>query len=247
MVKGTGNTNKPLVSICIPVYYSGPEAPRVLGELIDSINTQDYSNVRVCLSVQKCNAAEFDSIMEVARRSKHTREVLRPTAEVDGPAKNTNSALSMAKSEGYIKLMNQDDFFDSPTALSDMVGVLEDKDGRWLMSMCVHTDSAGEQRERVHVPTWPGEKGMVEGANTLGCPSIAMFRADTLPTCDPNVLLCMDCDMWIQMVRKVGVPLIYRKPDIVIRMWDEQLSRQINYVESLENDKAYMRQKYGYK
>ena len=82
--------------------------------------------------------------------------------------------------------------------------------------------------------------------NPPGCPSVAMFRASMMPECDPNLQLCMDCDLWIQLYKKAGAPIIRRTPDVVIRMWDDQLSNQLDYARALETDKVYMRQKYGY-
>ena len=242
---GDSVINQPFVSICIPVYYSGPGVPRVLDELLTSIEMQDYPAKTALVSIQDCEAAPKQELEEVV--SGRVMMTFSPDPSVaNGPATNTNSAMMLANPDGYIKLMNQDDFFESPTALSDMVSALEDNDARWLVSACVHTDSAGEKREHIHVPSWPGKKGMVEGVNRFGCPSVAMFEAELAPACDPNLLLCMDCDMWIQMVRKAGLPLIHRKPDVIIRMWDEQLSNQIDYARALETDKIYLRKKYGY-
>jgi len=243
-------SEQPLISICIPVYLTSWDSQRVLCELLQSINEQDYPQDRIrvklsCQGVQGVSGMQDIIHMTNGVRSPEPQSIINPEG-VDGPAKNTNSALSMAESEGYVKIMNQDDFFQSSTAISEMVDVLENSDTKWLVSACVHTDAKGEKRENIHIPSWPGEKGMVEGVNRLGCPSVAMFQADLLPQCDPNLILCMDCDMWIQMVKKAGLPLIYRKCDIVIRMWDEQLSNQIDYARSLETDKIYLRKKYGY-
>ncbi len=252
-------SERPIVNVCIPVYYSGPEVPRVLDRLLTSIEEQDYPYWRIhpILSIQKCNLSEYTEIIQVMHKKRdipgnpfpqRSCSSINPLGDVDGPAKNTNSALLMVdpNPNSYVKLMNQDDFLDSPTAISDMVDALENNDAKWLVSTCVHTDAEGEKRERIHIPGWPGEKMMVEGVNRIGCPSVAMFRSDVLPKCDPNLALCLDCDMWIQMVRKVGEPLIHNKPHVVIRMWDQQLSNQLNYAQALETDKIYMRQKYGY-
>lgn len=237
--------SKPLVSICIPAYYSSPEVPRVLSELLDSIEAQDYPRIQICVSIQETTYEEAMLLCEVMA----TRGILvaMPTSEVDGPAKNTNHAVTLAANEGYVKLMNQDDFLDSPTAISEMVEELETSRADWLINACIHTDGAGKTRERIHYPLWPGEKNMVEGVNRFGCPSVAMFKVEVTPLCDPAIEYAMDCDMWIQLYKLAGAPIIRRTADVVIRMWDAQLTNQYNNTAaSLERDKAYMRNKYGY-
>ncbi len=238
-------SDRPIVSICIPVYYSGPEVPRVLGELLTSIETQDYPNIHKAISIQACDEAQKQELRDVIGECKCT--IYYPLANrVNGPAQNTNAVMDFASLDGYTKIMNQDDLLDNPTTISEMVEMIEASESKWLVNTCIHTDSAGEKRERVHNPFWPGEKGMVEGINRFGCPSVSMFKTEIKPKCDSNLLLCMDCDMWIQLYRKAGTPVIRNVPDVVIRMWDEQLSNKINYGKSLEDDKAYMRDKYGY-
>lgn len=237
-------SSQPVVSICIPVYYSGPDVPRVLKELLDSIESQDYANIQTYVSIQETTYEEAMELCSVMA----TRGIIvaMPTAEVDGPAKNTNHAMSLSSGDGYIKIMNQDDFLDSPTAISEMVEMLEGEDQQWLVNACIHTDADGQVRERPHVPFWPGEKGMVEGINRFGCPSVVMFHNSIMPDCDPELELCMDCDMWIQLYKNGGAPAIRYVHDVVIRMWPNQLSNQINYERALETDKIYMRKKYGY-
>lgn len=236
---------KPKVSVCIPVYYSGPDIPRVVDELLQSIAAQDYPKhlIKKCVSLQSCEVEQFEQIIKPL--VKHGCVVIFPKDDVNCPALNTNSAIGIADSD-YIKIMNQDDFLDSPTAISEMVELLESTDAKWLINSCVHTDGVGQVRERLHIPQWPGEKGMVEGVNRFGCPSVAMFHSSITPECDPKLELCLDCDLWIQLYRKAGMPVLRNVPDVVIRMWDAQLSQRLDYARALETDKAYMRRKYGY-
>jgi glycosyltransferase involved in cell wall biosynthesis len=241
--------SNPLVSICIPVYYSGPEIPRVLDELLASIETQDYADIEVVTSFQGSWDFEIDSqiedlVQKYIARGMSINYSIAPI-DTDGPAKNTNNALELASGD-LIKIMNQDDLFDSNSAISEMVAQLQSSSSHWLINACIHTDGNGSVRERPHLPSWPGEKGMVEGVNRFGCPSVVMFESDYKPLCDPELILCMDCDMWIQMHRKMGMPAMRNTPDVVIRMWDDQLSNQLDYPKSLETDKVYMRNKYDY-
>jgi hypothetical protein len=238
---------KPLVSICIPIYYSGPETPRVLGELIHSINIQTYSSILVLASIQPSEDIAGNKRM-MSELSKCTKECRVIGCSGRGPAANTNSAIGLGVNCGhrYIKIMNQDDLLDSRTAIADMVATLEKSDAKWLASMCTHTDSEGVKRERPHQPRWPGEKAMVEGVNQIGCPSAIMFDSSLTLKCDPKILYAMDCDMWIQLYRQAGPPAIHLLPDVVVRMWESQLTQNLDIPKQLESDKRAMRMKYGY-
>lgn len=249
-------SEKPLVGICVPVYYSGPELPRVLDELLTSVEAQDYPRHRrhIFLSIQKCEIDEFIEICQVMNKKlpndpfgqRGVNAIIQSDPNIKGPAMNTNEAMQGTSAMDYIKIMNQDDLLNSPSALSDMVDALENSEQRWLASACLHTDSVGVKRERLHVPSWPGEKAMVEGVNRIGCPSVVMFDASLTLECDVDVLYAMDCDMWIQLFRQAGPPLIHQKPDVVVRMWEDQLTENLNIPRQLELDKAAMRKKYGY-
>lgn len=246
---------RPQVYVCTPVYYSGPEVPRVLDELLASVEQQDYPQHRIhkCLSLQQCpDLGSYVEIVRVLNKKRGTGmsrgvNCIMQQDNIQGPAMNTNEALSWARNaKGYVKIMNQDDLLDSPSAISDMVDALEGSDAKWLASACQHTDSLGVKRERLHVPFWPGEKAMVEGVNRIGCPSVVMFDAELQLECDVDVLYAMDCDMWIQLFRQAGPPLIHQSPDVVVRMWENQLTENLDIPRQLEADKAAMRKKYGY-
>lgn len=246
-------TERPQIGICIPVYYSGPEVPRVLDELLTSVEAQDYPQHcrHIFISVQKCHDWQFVEIAQVlnktlpvGRRAVHA--IIQSDENLKGPAMNTNAAIKFAGAVDYIKIMNQDDLLDGPKALTGMVDALENSQAKWLANACLHTNSGGVVRERLHIPTWPGEKAMVEGVNRIGCPSVVMFDASLALECDTDILYAMDCDMWIQLFRQAGLPAVRNITDVVIRMWDNQLTENLNIPRQLEQDKAMMRRKYGY-
>lgn len=240
---GEGTTNSK-VDICIPTYYASEETPRVLRALIHSINDQDYDNIVVCAAVQSVGDAEKNkAIMSVLAEC--TKECIAIGNNQHGPAGNTRAAINLGHGE-YVKIMNHDDLLDRPDAISAMVNKLQSTSAQWLVNACQHTDAAGEVRNRLHVPFFPGVKALIEGQNRLGCPSVVMYERSLNIDFDPNLALCMDCDMWIQLFHQAGAPDILNTPHIVVRMWEQQLSNQLDYASSLETDKSYMRNKYGY-
>jgi len=225
----------PAISICIPTYDANGAGPAVLSRLLQSIEEQSFKDYEVVISNH--------SALLSAEASGY--KMLAYTEHQGNSAHNTNNAMSHAKGK-YIKIMNHDDFFHHENVLRDMHHALENSDKRWTVCQCVHTDANETQLFNHHIPSWHGEKAMVEGVNRIGCPSVVMFERALAVECDSDLALCLDCALWIDLFRAAGRPLLHNDVGVVIRMWDQQLSNQINYPRSLEEDKVKMRAKYGH-
>jgi glycosyltransferase involved in cell wall biosynthesis len=232
-----------LVSICVPTYHAGGEQERILKRLIKSVREQNYPNLELIISDQDAlpeKEQRLHEFMDGKVRVKYLAFEGPPTS-----AHNTNNALLNASGD-YIQILNHDDFLYHDQAISNMVATLEQTGAGWVASACLHTDANETVLERLHKAVWPGEKAMVEGVNTIGCPSVAVFHRDLGIQCTPGYDLCMDCALWIDLFRKAGEPAILDNVAVVIRMWHMQLSQQLNYARSLESDKVKLRAKYGY-
>lgn len=226
---------EPTVSICIPTYDANGAGPVVLNRLIQSIHEQSFTDYEIIVS-------DHDAKLDV-ETSGH--RVLAFAEHKGSSAHNTNNAMRYATGK-YIQIMNHDDFFYHENVLRDMVHQLESSDKHWAVCQCLHTDANETQLYNHHIPSWPGEKAMVEGVNRIGCPSVAIFERELGVQCTPDLALCLDCALWIDLFRAGGEPLLHPDVGVVIRMWPEQLSNQIDYPKSLEEDKVKLRAKYGY-
>lgn len=228
---------EPAISICIPTYDANGAGPLVLSRLLQSIEEQSFKDYEVIIS-------NHSALLDVEASG---YKILAYTEHQGSSAYNTNNAIQHAKGK-YIKIMNHDDFFHHENVLRDMHHALENSEKQWSICQCVHTDANETQLYNHHTPSWPGEKGMVEAVNRLGCPSVLMYEAslDVRFDTDPDILYAMDCDLYIQLFRKAGEPLRHNDIGVVIRMWDQQLSNQVNIAQEIERGKAYMRNKYGY-
>lgn len=236
--------SQPLVSVCVPTYHANGEQERILRRLIKSINEQVYPNIELVISDQAALPGKQQTIRELVD-GKIRVKYLAFEDKSGISAYNTNNAILNASGD-LINILNHDDFYYHPTALSEMVAKLEETGRGWLAAACMHTNANETVIERLHTPYWPGERSMVEGANHIGCPSVVLYRKSLNLKCDPNVIYGMDCDMWIQLFRASGEPAAIHSPAVVIRMWDQQFTQQMNTARQLELDKAEMRKKYGY-
>jgi len=235
--------NHPLVSICVPTYHANGEQERILKRLIKSVREQTYPNIELIISDQDATPDKLQNIYEFMD-GKVRVKYLAFEDESGISAHNTNNAILNASGD-LIHILNHDDFYYHENALRDMVAQLEATGRGWLAAACLHTDANETKLERLHTPVWPGEGAMVEGINRIGCPSVTLYRKSLGLRCSDNIIYAMDCDLWIQAFRASGEPAILPSVAVVIRMWNQQFTAQMNSAQQLEQDKATIRAKYG--
>jgi glycosyltransferase involved in cell wall biosynthesis len=237
--------NEQLVSICVPTYSANGHQERILKRLIKSVREQVYPNIELVISDQDATPDKGISVCEFMD-SKVRVKYLAFEDKSGISAHNTNNAILNASGD-FIHILNHDDFYYHENALRDMVAQLEATKSKWLAAACLHTDANETKLERVHSPFWPGEQALVEGINRIGCPSVVLYRKELGLRCSEKITYAMDCDLWIQAFRAGGEPAILPSVAVVIRMWDQQFTKQMDTAKQLELDKAAMRTKYGYK
>jgi len=235
---------KPLVSICVPTYHANGQQERILKRLIKSVREQVYPNIELVISDQDALPEKGQAIHEFTD-GKARVKYLAFDDKSGISAHNTNNALLNASGD-LIHILNHDDFYYHENALRDMVGQLEATKRGWLAAACLHTDANETRLERPHSPSWPGEHALVEGVNRIGCPSVVLYRKELGLRCSEQITYAMDCDLWIQAFRASGEPAILPSVAVVIRMWDQQFTAQMNSAKQLELDKISLRAKYGY-
>jgi len=236
--------SQPLVSICVPTYHANGEQERILTRLIMSVKEQVYPNIELVISDQDATDKKKAAILKfLDDKVKLTYLDFKDDSGIS--AHNTNNALAHATGE-YVQILNHDDFFYHENALRDAIPLLQSSGKKWLAATCLHTDDYETYLDRLHTPQWNSEKGMVEGVNSIGCPSVVVFERSLGLKCSEDIVYAMDCDLWIQAFRAGGDPVILPDVAVVIRMWKNQFTNQMNTAKMLEEDKARMRIKYGH-
>ncbi len=236
--------NSPLVSICVPTYHANGEQARILKRLLKSVREQVYPNIELVISDQDALPEKDQSVHEFMD-GKVRVKYLAFKDDSGLSAHNTNNAILNASGD-FIHILNHDDFYYHENALRDMVTQIEGTGRKWLAAACLHTNSNETKLERPHMPSWPGEHAMVEAVNRIGCPSVVLYRKELGLRCSEKITYAMDCDLWIQAFRAGGEPAILPSVAVVIRMWEQQFTKQMDSAQQLERDKIALRAKYGY-
>lgn len=140
-------------------------------------------------------------------------------------AENTNRAIKKAKGD-IIKVLFMDDYL----AHGGTLQVIADnfKTG-WLATGCKHDD--GRAVYNPHLPIW--NDLIYIGENTIGSPSVIAFENKKPLLFDEKLSWMIDCEYYMRMYEKYGLPTLVDDYGIIIGIGDHQTS----YLMS-EEDKA---------
>jgi len=132
-----------------------------------------------------------------------------------GMANNTNNAMDLAQGD-LIKILYQDDYFYDETSLGKMVRAFSRKT-TWVASGCVHTVD-GKTLVNAHYPYYSHSE------NTIGSPSVTMFRRLIKERFDPQFSWVLDLDLYRRIFEKHRLPKLLNKVTVVIGLGSHQMT-----------------------
>lgn len=228
------------ISICIPTYEMVGFGTKMLTELLESTFSQTYKNIEIIVS----DHSKDDCIENLCKN--YDVKYFRCTDSIGIPSVNTNNAIANATGE-YVKIMNQDDFFYTNDALEKMYNAINlEKEKSWLCTACIHCDENSQNFGRIHVPTFSvGDKSLLNGGNSVGCPSVVMFKNDN-NYFDRNIYYIIDAELYYALGQKYENPVIIQEPLVSIRIWKNNLSKLMgNTNELIQKESTYLKTKYN--
>lgn len=233
------NKMTPKVSICIPTYDSDGINLPLINKNLKSCITQNYNNYEIIVSDHSPN----DNVKKLIDGLNTDKiKYLKNPNNIGYPAHNTNNAILNSTGE-FIKIMNQDDYFNNESVLTNMVSLLGKH--KWVLNGFTHQKSNTEIYYSPIIPKINGDgKHLLEGVNTVGCPSVGLIPKGEL--IDVDVIYMIDCELWYRLFVKYGNPGVVNDHDIIIVMGDHNLSTKlINDSKSMIlKDKDYCYKKY---
>lgn len=199
--------DSPLVSITIPTYSMQGKGLYFLERLLKSIELQSFDDYEVVVTDDSTDDRIQNFCLQVQglRYFKNEKRL--------GMAKNTNRGINEAKGE-IIKILYQDDYFAHRHALRDLVKHMTPS-FMWLATSCVHSPD-GVHWFAEHHPFYSRD------ANTIGSPSVIMFRKEVLERFDERMSWVLDLDFYKRMFKKYGLPKIANQVNVVIGIGPHQ-------------------------
>ncbi len=200
----------PKVSVLVPVF----NAEKYLAECLDSILTQDFSDYELLISDDCSTDGTSEIIKNYAAKDPRIRWWRNPVNLKQ--AANLNLCLRAARGD-YIKFVFADDKLLTPTALGQMVQVLDDDPSVMLVSSASHVITASSQliQVRNHFPErfkWPGMEVLVRcledpatfnPVNLIGEPTLTMFRRQPAERgFDERFRSLLDLELWFHLLEQ---------------------------------------------
>ena len=129
-------------------------------------------------------------------------------------AENTNAGIRKSKGE-IIKILFMDDYLYHENVLQEIVDAFDESDKQWLATGCIHDNG---ELFNPHFPVWSDD--IAKGVNTIGSPSVVAFKGKEY--FDENLSWTLDCDLYVQMKKKYGEPILLNSIGTVIGIGDHQ-------------------------
>lgn len=232
----------PKISICVPTWESNGYAEVFTVDLFESIKKQTFKDYEVCIS----DHSKDDIVLGVCEEYANFFEIkyFRNTDDLgNGPA-NTNSAIEMGEGE-IIKIMFQDDFFFSESALETINDEFSNENVKWLVNGCNHFQQGIFYNEMT--PRWNDDT--IRGVNTISSPSVLSIKNEVKEQFDKKLKMMMDCDYYYNLYSNYGEPKIVNDILITNRVHQNQISslyvNDENYEKNLKEEIDYCLQKYS--
>jgi glycosyltransferase involved in cell wall biosynthesis len=195
-------TDRPLVSICIPV-YNGCD---FIGQAIESALAQTYENIEVVV----LDNASTDDTLAVVSGFDDVRLRVERNEITTGAGENWNRALNAAGAE-FVKLLSADDYLYPTCVAQQIEGFLVG--GERVALVCSPRDIVDSTGRRLmtrglrRAGLMPGAKARREvvrsGTNPIGETASALMRARVARDVggfDESDPYTIDIDLWLRML-----------------------------------------------
>jgi glycosyltransferase involved in cell wall biosynthesis len=209
------NPNKPLVSICIPVY----NGEAFITNTIESVLSQSYPNIELVI----LDNASTDQTAEIVAsfNNNHIRYIRN--AENIGLMGNWNKALNEAEGD-FIKLLPADDIIHS-NCVDEQVKVFQESQDKNIVLVCCGRNIIDANGKVLTSRKFSGTKGVVSGfksvkrivrsgTNLLGEPGAILFKKEIIFQSGEFVNdfpYVIDLNLWVKMLAYGNLYVLHDK------------------------------------
>lgn len=205
------------ISIVVPVYNFDGSIP-LLQRNLNSIFIQTFKDYEVIVTDDTPGNEIYDWLVQYTQATGLQIEYCRnPNGK--GMAKNTNYGIDQAKGE-LIKILFQDDYFYDYKSLGYMESYFTPT-VNWLATGCIHTYD-GQTLFNPHEPYYSKKE------NTIGSPSVTMFRREIQERFDPQFDWVLDLDLYRRIQKRYGLPKTLKLVNVVIGLHPGQMTNQLS-------------------
>lgn len=231
----------PKVSISIATYEADGKGLFFIKKNVESFLSQTYENLELVISDHSIN---YDIKNYIDSLNNDKIIYVRNEKDRGLQVENINNAILNCSGD-YVKLINHDDYMESPKTIELMVNLLDDEH-KWVISSCKHLNYETKEIYNFHNPRIESDgTHLLSGLNYVGCPSVGLIPNGVL--LDTNVKYMGDCELWFRLFKDYGMPSFLGGHNVVIGMGNHTLTRKFasKHSEMLRNDIIYCKEKYN--
>jgi glycosyltransferase involved in cell wall biosynthesis len=206
----------PRFSICVPVCISHEDQLSYLEELLHSISNQTFSNFELIVSDDSDNISVSALCSQMKVQGLRVKYI---SSQSTGISQNLNYCIKNATGD-LVKIMFQDDFFFTSNALEEINSEFEKTGTAWYVSACNHYS---QDNRKYYEEFFPRENSnLLQGHNTISSPSVVTLRRASFETFSKRLTYLLDCEWYLRMSHKHGMPSFGRSIHVTNRVHAHQ-------------------------
>jgi hypothetical protein len=228
------------ISIAISTFEAGGNGATMINFNLTKIMEQTWAFKEVVIS----DHSKDNKINNEIKKFPHLDiKYVRYKENYGSNSCNTNNAMNNCTGD-LIKVLFMDDYlYDSQCLEKIVLSFDKNPNNNWLVNSYFHTRDR-KQLYGLHHPKWNNK--MLDGVNTIGCPSNLTIRSSVKERFDEKLIWLMDVEYYYRLKKKHGDPIYLHEPLNVQLIHNEQLTSQgANKLEGKE--KNYLKTKYQIK
>lgn len=207
-------------SIVIPTWEQHGCGAIFLEQLLDSIKNQTFLDYEIIISDHSISD-EIENLCKLKFCFLNINYFRNKEKRGNSPA-NVNNGLRMSSGE-IIKVMFQDDFFINFDSLKIIDAFFKNNKPGWALNSFCHVNNNNTKKKyRYMTPVWNDK--IIEGKNTIGCPSGLSFLNHDILFFEEELVYLMDCEYYYQLYNRYGLPHIIKDTLTATRIHKSQIS-----------------------
>jgi hypothetical protein len=227
------------ISIAIPTYEMHGLGKKFLKFSFDILVKQTFKDFDVVIS----DHSKTNDIEDLCKEYKNVLDIkyFRNENKRGNSPSNTNNAITHATGK-LIKILFQDDFLFSTTALAEIVDAFDLTKDSWLLTAC----ESSRDGVTFFRPLFPQYNNRTHfGKNQIGPPSVLTIKNESPLLFDENLVWRMDGDYYTRCYNKFGAPKILNKINVVSRIGSHQISSTRTEEDLQDKEFIYILTKYA--
>lgn len=210
------------ISICVPLHDPQAIHYDFLQEALESIKAQTLFPKEVLIA-GAYKPVYIDKLL-------HEFQEVFPIRFEMNKSSSTSSNLNflVPQSAGSIvKILFQDDFFISKTALEMTQYIFEKSNVTW--AVCASRNYDDETGKYIREVNPKFRRRLAKGINTIGSPSVVSFKKDCFLPFNKNLVWMLDCEWYLQMQHRFGNPFVFNAFQIANRLHRYQATHKAKH------------------